>query len=251
MGVAGGQRDLHGVPYSLTEEFVSVYRMHPLLPDAIDVRSLRHEHQVHHVPTVKTRLEGARDVEERFGLADLFYSFGLQNPGALVTNNYPAFMQELQLPFGIVDMGAVDVLRDRERGLPRYNDFREQLRLRRVASIEDLTDDADLQKKLHEVYGDDAAAIDRVDTLVGTFAESQRPTCYGFGETLFQVFTVMATRRLQADRFYTTDFRPEVYTAEGMAWIGRASLKEVLLRHYPELAKGGLGDVANAFYPWR
>jgi len=30
----------HGVPYSLTEEFVSVYRMHPLLPDKLQLRDI-------------------------------------------------------------------------------------------------------------------------------------------------------------------------------------------------------------------
>lgn len=28
----------HGVPYSLTEEFVSAYRMHALLPDELHIR---------------------------------------------------------------------------------------------------------------------------------------------------------------------------------------------------------------------
>lgn len=32
--------DNHGVPYSLTEEFVSVYRMHPLLPDYLQLRNI-------------------------------------------------------------------------------------------------------------------------------------------------------------------------------------------------------------------
>ena len=31
----------HGVPYSLTEEFVSVYRMHTLLPDKFILRDIR------------------------------------------------------------------------------------------------------------------------------------------------------------------------------------------------------------------
>lgn len=31
----------HGVPYSLTEEFVSVYRMHSLLPDEIVLRNIK------------------------------------------------------------------------------------------------------------------------------------------------------------------------------------------------------------------
>lgn len=30
----------HGVPYSLTEEFVSVYRMHSLLPDQLLLRDV-------------------------------------------------------------------------------------------------------------------------------------------------------------------------------------------------------------------
>lgn len=33
----------HGVPYSLTEEFVSVYRMHCLLPDNLILRDMKSE----------------------------------------------------------------------------------------------------------------------------------------------------------------------------------------------------------------
>jgi hypothetical protein len=250
MGVAGGTRDLHGVPFSLTEEFVSVYRMHPLLPNAINVYSARDGERIASLPTQDVRNAAARAAEQTFGTTNLLYSFGLDHPGGLVLGNYPRFMQQLALPYGVVDMGAIDVLRDRERGIPRYNDFREQLRLPRVASIEDLTSDPAMQAKLHDVYGSDTAAIDRVDTLVGTFAETTRPTCYGFGETLFQVFTLMATRRLQADRFYTDDFRAEIYTKEGMDWIAASTFKNVLIRQHPELAKTALASVPNAFYPW-
>lgn len=31
----------HGVPYSLTEEFTSVYRLHPLLPEQIDIKNIK------------------------------------------------------------------------------------------------------------------------------------------------------------------------------------------------------------------
>jgi hypothetical protein len=34
-GIPGATTDHFGVPYSLTEEFVAVYRMHPLIPDDI------------------------------------------------------------------------------------------------------------------------------------------------------------------------------------------------------------------------
>ena len=250
-GVLGGATDNHGIPYSLTEEFTSVYRMHPLLPDQIKILSAGKPNKVLAVyKTEQTRNADARSIEEQSGMTNVIYSFGEQNPGALVLGNYPRFIQQLQMPFGVIDMGAVDVLRDRERGLPRYNDFRQQLRLQRVASIEQLTDDPALQAALHNVYGSDPGAIDRVDALVGTFGEATRPSCYGFGETLFQVFTEMATRRLQADRFYTQDFNAATYTQEGLDWIANASFKAVLIRAYPQLANTNLANVQNAFYPW-
>ena len=39
-GIPGSQTNHHGVPYSLTEEFVAVYRMHPLIPDQFTFRSV-------------------------------------------------------------------------------------------------------------------------------------------------------------------------------------------------------------------
>ena len=38
-GIPGADTNHHGADYCLTEEFVAVYRMHPLLPDDIEVRS--------------------------------------------------------------------------------------------------------------------------------------------------------------------------------------------------------------------
>jgi hypothetical protein len=250
MGVVGNNRNLNGVPFSMTEDFVSVYRMHPLMPDTIKITSTNNKIKITY-PTELTRQVGGRVLERIHPMNDLLYSFGIEHPGALVLQNYPKFLQQLLLPMGITDVGTIDILRDRERGIPRYNDFREQIRLKRVGSIEELTPDPALQAALHEVYGAGIEAIDKVDALVGTFAEATRPSCYGFGETLFQVFTLMATRRLAGDRFYTNDFRAEVYTAEGMQWIKDASMKSVLLRHHPGLASTPLSTVANAFYPWK
>ena len=39
-GIPGSPTNHHGVPYSFTEEFVAVYRMHPLIPDDFSFRSL-------------------------------------------------------------------------------------------------------------------------------------------------------------------------------------------------------------------
>ena len=96
------------------------------------------------------------------------------------------------------------------------------------------------------------ADVEALDLLIGTLAEalSRRPTKFGFGETLFQIFILNATRRLQADRFYTTCYNAETYTKEGLDWIDDATFRTVLLRHHPELAKTGLANIRNAFEPW-
>jgi hypothetical protein len=54
----------------------------------------------------------------------------------------------------------------------------------------------------------------------------------------------------RADRFFTDDFRPEIYTPEGLEWINNNDMKSVLLWHYPEL-RPALRAVNSAFAPWR
>ena len=245
-GVVGNPIDKHGQPYGLTEEFAEVYRLHSLLPETIRVRRLGSD-QIEEVPFVETRQAGSAKLCARVSMADLFYSFGNQHPGQLVLNNYPTFMRELSIPGNpLFDMGVVDILRARERGVPRYNEFRRQLGLNPIRSFDDLTDDKEQVRKLEQVYDD----VDQIDLMIGTLAEGHRPKGFGFGETMFQIFILNATRRLQADRFYTDFYNEQTYTEEGLAWIDKADLKTVILRHYPELAKTGLGNIKNAFEPW-
>ena len=251
-GVVGNPIDKHGAPYSLTEEFVEVYRLHSLLPEALDLRRHRDDAPIERVSLPATRQAGAGALTARMSMTDLFYSFGTQHPGALVLNNYPKFMQELSVPGNpLIDLGAVDILRARERGVPRYNEFRRQLLLKPIRTFSDLTDDSEQRRTLEEIYGEDD--VEALDLLIGTLGEqspSRRPTNFGFGETLFQIFILNATRRLQADRFYTTCYNAETYTKEGLDWIDDADLKTVLLRHHPELAVTGLSNIRNAFEPW-
>jgi len=252
-GVVGNGIDKHGEPYALTQEFVEVYRLHSFLPEVLQLRNIdgNSDEISESVPLPETRQAGARKLSERHRMADLFFSFGNQHPGQLVLNNYPRFMQELSIPGNpVYDMGAVDIVRARERGVPRYNEFRRQLGLNPIRSFEDLTDDAEQVKRIKEVYGDRPEDVEKLDLMVGTLAEGHRPTGFGFGETMFQIFILNATRRLQADRFYTENYNQETYTREGLQWIDNADLKTVLLRHYPELAKTGLCNITNAFEPW-
>ena len=69
--------------------------------------------------------------------------------------------------------------------------------------------------------------------MVGLFAEPC-PRGFGFSDTAFRIFILMATRRLQSDRFLTVDFRPEIYSPFGMDWIDKNGLTSVILRHCPD-----------------
>lgn len=240
------KQEHHAAPYAMTEEFVSVYRMHPLIPDDFVFRSLKDGKVILQRTFETVANQHSREVMTQVPLVDLFYSFGLANPGAITLHNYPQHLQSLKLNGKVkMDMAAVDILRDRERGVPRYNRFRELVGLDRIKRFEDLSDNKNWCDEIQEVYGGD---IDAVDAMVGMFAE---PLIKGFGfsETAFRVFLLMASRRLQSDRFFTTDYNEQTYTRAGLDWIEQTTMTTVLTRHLPQL-KPILKNVENAFAPW-
>jgi len=114
-----------------------------------------------------------------------------------------------------------------------------------VRSFEELTDNPVWAEELRRIYGD----VERVDLMVGLYAE-QPPKGFGFRDTAFRVFILMASRRLKSDRFFTRDYNAKTYTQEGLDWIADASMIGVLLRHVPELAPA-LDGVTNGFAPWK
>ena len=83
--------------------------------------------------------------------------------------------------------------------------------------------------------------------MVGLYAEPV-PKGFGFSDTAFRIFILMASRRLNSDRFFTKDFTPAVYTQTGMDWIADNDMASVLLRHEPSL-RPALKGVKNAFAP--
>ena len=118
---------------------------------------------------------GANQVEagDRVGAEDVIYSFGIANPGAVVLHNFPRALCDFTKEVGgtgetlRIDLAAIDVTRDRERGVPRYNQFRRLLGLAPAPSFAALTANQVWAEELREVYGD----VERVDPMVGMYAE--------------------------------------------------------------------------------
>ncbi len=257
--------DLYSVPFTLTEEFVAVYRMHPLVPDFVTVRDGKSNKVGAKVSTKEMIFRQAQGALSKYGSATWLNSFGTSFPGAMSLHNYPTWMKNFvaerntgktQKDSVSMDMGAVDIFRDRERGVPKYNEFRRALHLPAIDSFKDLTPNKEDQRILNEVYGD----IEKMDLLVGTLAEADRYPGYAFGNTPFYIFALMASRRLMADPFFSDYYTEEHYTKNGIEHVRKTTMSDVIIRHFPELKNrfyvkkkwlfGHKKVVKNAFRPW-
>ena len=245
-GIVGSPVDHHSAPFSLTEEFVTVYRLHPLIPDDWNWFSLESGEHLRNTNFTEIQGKYTRDFMHSMEMSDIWYSMAQASAGAVCLHNYPAALRKLERIDGqVTDLATLDLVRDRERGVPRYNDFREMLHMPRRKSIDEITPNKQWAKEINEIYGGD---VDLVDTQIGMQAE-QPPKGFGFSDTAFRIFILMASRRLKSDRFFTDDFRPEVYTQVGFDWVNGTSMKDVIMRHYPEL-EPALEGVDRIFAPW-
>jgi hypothetical protein len=159
-----------GSPFNFPEEFVSVYRLHSMLPDLIEFRDLNGNPNVisGKIPVLETIRDKATKVLREGGLANWGLSMGRQRLGALTLQNSPLFLQNLSMPrlpggSGKVDVLALDLVRDRERGIPRFNEFRRQYGLKQLSNFDDFAD-PHLPK--------DSAELAEQRRLIGTLRES-------------------------------------------------------------------------------
>jgi hypothetical protein len=169
---ANGGVNHFGSPFNFPEEFVTVYRLHPLIPDLIEYRELDKDPNriASKVPIVETFRGKATDVMRSRGLANWGLSMGRQRLGLLTLHNQPLFLQNLKMgrldsKTQQIDVTALDLIRDREHGVPRFNEFRRQYGLRQMTSYDDFMDQRlppdspdrheqqDMVKSLREVYG--------------------------------------------------------------------------------------------------
>lgn len=161
-----------GSPFNFPEEFINAYRLHPMIPDVLELRSRATDPNViaANIPAAATIRGEATVAMRRHGITDWAVSLGRQRMGRLTLHNHPLFLQNLDMPrlqsaTGKIDVAALDILRDRERGMPRYNEFRRQYGLKQLTGFDDFIDprlppdspDRARQQKtvslLREIYG--------------------------------------------------------------------------------------------------
>jgi hypothetical protein len=159
-----------GAPFNFPEDFASVYRLHALVPDMLEYRDFSANPNAiqEYLPMVETFRGKATDVVHKRGLTNLALSMGRQRLGLLELRNHPQFLQNLDMRPRMdttLDVPALDLIRDRERGTPRFNEFRRQIGLRELTSFDDFIDERlpkdaperakqqELVNAIREVYG--------------------------------------------------------------------------------------------------
>jgi hypothetical protein len=149
------------------------------------------------VPIIETFRGKATAAMHEGGLANWALSMGRQRLGVLTLNNHPMFMQNLPMSrlnsaTNTIDLPALDLIRDRERGVPRFNEFRRQYGLRQLTSFDDFADkrlpDSSPEKKrqqqfvadLRRVYGQHSCDNSKVITASQLTAQGDSITdCLG------------------------------------------------------------------------
>jgi hypothetical protein len=161
-----------GSPFNFPEEFINAYRLHPMLPDLVEFRELNSDANVirSKIAVSETLRGKATQAMRQHGPANWALSLGRQRLGRLTLQNHPNFLQNLSMPrlktgSGKIDVAALDLIRDRERGIPRYNEYRRQYGLKQLTSFDDFidprqpknsterTEQKRLVELLREIYG--------------------------------------------------------------------------------------------------
>eukprot|EP01061_Rhynchopus_euleeides_P025642 TRINITY_DN4159_c0_g1_i1.p1 TRINITY_DN4159_c0_g1~~TRINITY_DN4159_c0_g1_i1.p1 ORF type:complete len:590 (+),score=242.60 TRINITY_DN4159_c0_g1_i1:54-1823(+) len=230
----GGKTTLPaGVAFSQTEDYQAVHRMHSVLPNIVRING-----------TVLSLLElvGApgRDSIESHGMEEMMRALLESKSAKLELRNFPTAMSSNAAQ---VDLAALDIFRERQRGLPRYNELRSQLGLKRCTSFEDINADPAIVADLKSVY----SSVDDVDIQVGVLAENPRPHGLRVGETSLHLFLAEAHRRIQTDRFFQESFNEEVYTTWGLQHVLKARLRDIISRHYPGTVSALRDGTASSF----
>ncbi len=98
---------------------------------------------------------------------------------------------------GGLDLAAININRGRERGLPDFNQIRQDLGLTPYATFEELNPDTTVSNEMASAY----SSIDDIDPWVGMLAEYHMPNAL-FGETVMKIMERQFGALRDGDRFY-------------------------------------------------
>ncbi|XP_023209588.1 dual oxidase-like isoform X1 [Centruroides sculpturatus] len=126
------------------------------------------------------------------------------------------------------DLGALNIMRGRDNGIPDYNTVRQSFQLPRLTKWEDINpglanEKPDLFEQLKTLYED----INKIDLFVGGMLETELSGRPGI---LFRTIIKQQFERLRdADRFWFENPQSGVFTPEEVAEIRRITMYDVII----------------------
>jgi len=214
------------------EEFVANYKWHTFVNPYLTLRT-NTGGLVHGAPAQIDYIAQFQDttVLRTYGLSAVTVGLATAPCGVQRFNNLAPGLQNHNHPYlvsqpintmsypscqvvPVFDSIATDILRDRERGIPKYNAMRKLVSagvFPQANFFDDLSDNAEQAAILADLYQWD---INNVDAIVGSHGEHMYPH-QGFPLTMVAAFVPFVIARVTLDRFYTADFTPEKYTQWG------------------------------------
>ena len=87
----------------------------------------------------------------------------------------------------VVDLGIIDILRGRQRGLLPHNEFRRQVGLHKIEKFKDLEVSDTLKDLFYALYTTEKEGAEKLDFHIVVLCERHRPKNFGFRETQFQI----------------------------------------------------------------
>ncbi len=213
-GIPGSATDHHSAPYSITEEFVARLPdapAHPRRARAARRRPIRR--RVERLPFPDGRGTAvARPGAPGRRRPTCSYSFGTSHPGAVTLHNHPRFMQRLR-------RSRRHGNRSRGRRHPALTGARRAALQRRSGGCcrcRRLVRSRSLRMSRRRPRRWPRCTTRRSRrTHVGRHAERRRG--FGFSDTAFRIFILMASRRLKSDRFFTDGLPTRGLHARGHA----------------------------------
>ena len=128
---------------------------------------------------------------------------------------------------GGLDLGALDIQRGRDHGLPDFNNLRGNYGLTEVLTFAEISSDPTIQQKLEELYGN----VDNIDAFVGALAEDHLPGSSA-GPLLTAIISNQFTRLRDGDRFfYTIDELLQSGDVERIIDLDDLKLSDVIRRN--------------------
>jgi alpha-dioxygenase len=145
-----------GTPFCLTEEFAAVYRLHSLSPPGLILGDGDKKEFVELGNLIGD--QGREEMRKTNKRPKEMFKSCLSYPcGALVSHNYPIAYRniaptddaglDLKDEDSRIDLAALDLYRDRERGILKFNEFRRQLNLKPYRTWRELVGEGEGSKE--------------------------------------------------------------------------------------------------------